>query len=91
MDFVPADVKTFLKIARPPLSCTLPMIVAPFLNVTVPVGVPPYCGPTVTVKVTDDPTVGGFTDETSMVVVVARFTNWCSAGDLLVAKSVSPE
>ena len=91
MDFVPADLKTLLKIARPPLSRTLPMIVAPFLNVTVPVGVPLYCGTTVAVKVTDSPTVGGFTDETSMVVVVARFTNWCSAGDLLPAKFVSPE
>ena len=91
MDFVPADLKTLVKFARPPVSRTSPMIVALFLNVTIPVGVPLYCGTTVAVKVTDSPTVEGFTDETSMVVVVARFTNWCSAGDLLAAKFVSPE
>jgi hypothetical protein len=91
MDFVPADLKTLVKTARPPVSGTLPIIVVPFLNVTVPVGVPLYCGTTVAVKVPDSPTVGGFTDETSMVVVVARFTNWCSGGDLLAAKFASPE
>ena len=91
MDFVPADVKTLLKIARPPLSGTLPMIVAPFLNATVPVGVPLYCGTMVAAKVTDSPTVRGFSDETSMVVVVARFTNWYSGGEVLPAKVVSPE
>jgi hypothetical protein len=67
------------------------MIVAPFLNVTVPVGVPLNCGTTVAEKVTDSPTVEGFTDETSMVVVVAWFTNWCSGGEVLPAKFVSPE
>lgn len=91
MDFVPAGVKTFLKIARPPLSRTFPMIVVPFLNVTVPVGVPPYSGTTVAVKVTDSPTVEGFTDETTMVVVDAWFTTWFSAGEALAAKFVSPE
>jgi|HubBroStandDraft_2_1064218.scaffolds.fasta_scaffold1539358_2 hypothetical protein len=91
MDFVPVDLKTLLKFAIPPVSRTLPMVVPPFLNVTVPVGVPLYCGTMVAVKVTDSPTVSGFTDETSMVVVVARFTNWCSGGDVLSAKVVSPE
>ena len=91
MDSVPADMKTMLKIARPPVSRTLPMIVAPFLNVTVPVGVPLYCDTTLAVKVTDSPTGDGFTDETKMVVVVARFTNWCSGGEVLPAKVVSPE
>jgi hypothetical protein len=74
MDFVPADLKTLVKIARPPVSRTLPIIVAPFLNVTVPVGVPLYCGTTVAVKVTDSPPVDEFRDETSMVAVVARCT-----------------
>jgi len=91
MDFVPADLKTLLKIAIPSVSRTLPMVVPPFLNVMVPVGVPLYCGTTVAVKVTDSPGVAGFTDETSIVVVVARFTNWCSGGDVLPAKVVSPE
>jgi hypothetical protein len=91
MDFVPAELKTLLKIARPSVSLTLPMIVAPFLNVTVPVGVPLYCGTMVAAKVTDNPTVRGFTDETNIVLVVARFTNWYSGGEVLPAKVVSPE
>ena len=48
MDFVPADLKTLAKIARPPVSRTSPIIVVPFLNV--PVGVPLYCGKTVAVN-----------------------------------------
>jgi len=91
MDFVPADLKTLWKFARPPLSLTLPMVVAPFLNVTVPVGVPLYCGTTVAVKVTDSPTVPGLTDETRVVVLVAWFTTWFSVGEVLAAKFVSPE
>jgi hypothetical protein len=81
MDFVPGDLKTLVKIARPPVSRTLPIIVVPFLNVTVPVGVPLYCGTTVAANVTDSPPAGGFRDETSMVVVVARRTTWWSAAD----------
>ena len=91
MDFVPADSKTLLKIACPPLSLTLPMIAVPFLNVTVPVGVPLYCGTTVAVKVTHWPTLEGFTDETRVVVLVAWFTTWFRAGEELAAKFVSPE
>jgi hypothetical protein len=53
MDFVPADLKTLVKIARPPVSRILPIVVVPFLNVTVPVGVPLYCGTRFAVKVTD--------------------------------------
>ena len=74
MDFVPADLKTLVKIARPPVNRTLPIIVVPFLNVTVPVGVPLYRGATVAVKVTDSPPAEGFRVETNMVVVVARCT-----------------
>ena len=67
------------------------MVVAPFLNVMVPVGIPLYCGTAVAVNVTDSATVEGFTDETSMVVVVDWFTNWCSGGEVLPAKVASPE
>lgn len=74
MDFVPAALNTLVKIARPPVSRTLPIIVVPFLNVTVPMGVPLYCGTTVAVKVTDSPPAETFRDETSMVAVVARCT-----------------
>ena len=69
----------------------MPIIVVPFLNVTVPLGVPLYCGTTLAVKVTGSPPAGGFRDETSMVVVVAWSTTWCSAGEVLAAKLVSPE
>ena len=71
MDFVPADLKTLVKIAGSLVSRTLPMVVLPFLNVTVPVGVPVYCGTTVATKVTDRLPVSGSRDETSMVLVVA--------------------
>jgi hypothetical protein len=91
MDFVPADLKTLVKIARPPVRRTLPIVVVPFLNVTVPVAVPRYCGTKFAVKVTDGAPVGGFRDETSRVVVVARRTTWWSAGEVLAAKLVSPE
>ena len=57
--------------AVPALRVTVPKVTVPFLNVTVPAGVPVYCGKTVAVKVTDSPTVDGFADETSAVVVVA--------------------
>ena len=63
MDFVPPDLKTLVKIARPPVSRTLPIIVVPYLKVTVPAGVPLYCGTTVAVKVTDSSPVEGFRDE----------------------------
>ena len=66
------------------------MIVAPFLNVTVPVGVLLYCGTTVAVKVTDSPTVGGFTDETSMVVALALVTTCVNGVDVLPVKLDSP-
>ena len=32
MDFVPADLKALVKIARPPVSRTLPIVVVPFLK-----------------------------------------------------------
>ena len=58
MDFVPADLKTLVKIARPPVSRTLPIVVVRFLDVTVPAGVPLYCGTRFAVKVTDGGPVG---------------------------------
>ena len=91
MDFVPADSKTLFRFARPPLSLTLPMIEGPFLNVIVPVGVPPYCGITVAVKVTDNPTLAGFTEETRVVMLVAWCTAWFRAREVLASNFVSPE
>jgi len=91
MAFVPADSKTLFKFARPPLSLTLPIVVAPFLNVIVPVGVPPYCGTTMAVRDTDDPTFAGFTEETRVVMLVASSTAWFRAREVLAANFVSPE
>jgi len=91
MDFLPANLKTLWKFASPPLSLTSPMIVVPFLNVTVPVGVPLYCGTTVALNITRCPTVEGFGDEASVVVLVARFTTCLSGGEVLAANLVSPE
>src|SRR5579863_475018 len=90
MDFVPAVAKTLLKIACPSLSATVPMITPPFLNATIPVGVPPYCGTTVAVKATLCPTVDGFGEETSVVVVVAWFTTSPSCDEALPAKVAFP-
>jgi hypothetical protein len=48
----------------------------------------------VAVKVTDWPTVAGFRDEVTAVVVagfVGAFTVWVRAAEVLVANVVSPE
>ncbi len=75
-------------LARPELSRTDPNLVAPSMKVTVPVGVPAVAV-TVAVKVTRCPLVEGFSEETSVVVVVA-FTNSMTDGDVLVKKFASP-
>jgi hypothetical protein len=61
------------------------------LKVTEPVGVPdPLVGVTVAVKVTGWPTVLGFCDEDSAVVVPVWPTVWLSAGEVLLLKLLSP-
>jgi hypothetical protein len=54
------------------------------VNCTVPVGVPALLV-TVAVNVTDCPTVEGFTDDVTAVVVVTGFTVCVSTGEVLVA------
>jgi hypothetical protein len=49
----------------------MPRTLDPSVNVTVPVGVPPSEGVTVAVKVTDWLNVDGFSDEMTLVEVVA--------------------
>jgi hypothetical protein len=68
-DFIPVAGNTLLKLACPPLSVAVPIVVVPFMNVTVPVGVSPSCGVTVAAKATDCPAVEGFSEESSAVVV----------------------
>src|SRR5579863_3608931 len=61
------------KVATPPLSVPLPMELPPSRNVTVPVGVPVpgATAETVAVKVTDWPKTEGFTDDVTVVDVLA--------------------
>jgi hypothetical protein len=54
------------------------------------VGIPLNSGVTLAVKVTDCPTFDGFGDEAKAVVVVALFTTWVIAFDVLLAKFESP-
>jgi hypothetical protein len=54
------------------------------------VTVPLNCGVTLAVKVTPCPTFDGFGEETQVVVVVALFTTWLTACDLLPPKFESP-
>jgi len=55
-------------VALPPLSVPVPSVVVPSLNVTVPVAVE---GVTVAVKVTEVWYVEGFSDDATVVVVLA--------------------
>ena len=76
--------------AKPPLTFSVPRVVVPSRKVTVPAGVPVNCGATVAVKVTACPAVDGFSDDTSVVVLVALFTACAAAGDVPAAKFESP-
>ena len=62
-----------LKVATPPLSVPVPIVVAPSRKFTVPVGVPVpgATGATVAVNVTDWLKTEGFVDEVTAVVVLA--------------------
>ena len=88
----PAPSEEVVKVAcLEALSVPVPSVVAPSLKVTVPVGVPdPLVGVTVAVKVTACPTVLGFGDEDSAVVVAAWPTVCVSAGEVLPVKLPSP-
>lgn len=57
--------------ALPALSVTDANVAVPFINFTLPAGVPLNCGSTVAVNVTDCPNFDGFSDEPTVVVVVA--------------------
>jgi len=79
-----------VKLALPPANVAVASTVAPELKVTVPVGGDTVSEATVAVNLTDCPRVEGFREETTVVVVVARFTTWLSAADALTAEAVSP-
>jgi hypothetical protein len=70
----------------------VPSFVEPSKNVTVPLGVPAPGAVTeiVAVRTTGCPYVDGFRLEVTEVVVDALFTFWVTAGEVLLALSVSP-
>jgi hypothetical protein len=70
----------------------VPSSAPPSWNVTVPVGVPVPVELAFAVKVTAVPKMDGLSDETTVVVLAAKFTvTVCvSTGDVLAAKFVSP-
>jgi hypothetical protein len=87
---VPEASAEVVNLAVPAPSFTVPTVAVPFLNVTVPAGVLLNCGVTVAVKVTDCPKADGFTDEASVVVVLALSTTWLNTVDVLVVNEVLP-
>jgi len=80
------------KVAVPELKVPVPNVVPASLNVTVPLGVPApgNTALTVAVNVTDCPDTDGFTDEATVVVLLAWLTVWVSVEEVLVVKLTSP-
>ena len=80
------------RVALPAVKLAVPSVAAPSRNVTVPVGVP-VAGATaltVAVKVTAWPKRDGFNDEVTVVELLALFTVWVRAEEVLLLKFVSP-
>ena len=88
---VPTGKVVVVNLAFPALSVPDPNAVVPFINFTVPVGVPLNCGSTVAVNVTDCPNLDGFSDDPTVIVVVAGKMTWLTAVDVLGANDESPE
>jgi len=76
----------------PALKVAVPSVAAPSRNVTVPVGVPTpgATALTVAVKVTAWPDADGFTDEVTVVELLALLTVWVIAAEVLELKLASP-
>ena len=78
-----------LYLALPPDTVSVPSVLLPSLNVTVPVGV--VCGDvTVAVKVKVCPLNEGFSDDFTVVALVAALTVCSSPAEVLFAVSESP-
>ena len=79
-------------VALPALKLAVPSVAAPSRKVTVPVGVPDpgATALTVAVNVTDCPNTDGFTDEVTVVELLAWLTVWVMAAEVLPLKFVSP-
>ena len=89
---MPTDSDEVVKVALPPERLAVPNVAAPSRNVTVPVGVPTpgETALTVAVKVTDCPNTDGFTDEVTVVELLALFTVCVMAAEVLELKLASP-
>jgi hypothetical protein len=74
--WLPTASAEVVNVACPPLSVPVPIGLPPSKKVIVPVGVPVpgATGETVAVKATDWPKTEGFTDEVTVVVVLALLT-----------------
>ena len=72
------------------LTTPVPSVVVPSLKVTVPVGDPVKAGVIVAVKVTACPLVDGFSEEVTLIVVVAFFTVCVNAAEVLARKLALP-
>ena len=89
---MPTDSDEVVKVALPPDRLAVPNVAAPSRNVTVPVGVPApgATALTVAVKVTAWPEADGFTDEVTVVELLALLTVWVIAAEVLELKLASP-
>lgn len=73
-----------------PFTTDVPMVVVPSRNVTVPVAVPAALQLSVAVNVTDWPSLDGFREELTAVVVLAVCTTWLNPDEALPLKSALP-
>ena len=89
---MPTDSDEVANVALPELKLAVPSVAAPSRKVTVPVGVPVpgATALTVAVKVTDCPNTDGFTDEVTVVELLALFTVCGMAAEVLELKLASP-
>jgi hypothetical protein len=89
---LPTDSDDVVNVALPAVRLAVPRVEAPSRKVTVPVGVPTpgETALTVAVNVTAWPDADGFTDEVTVVELLALLTVWVRAADVLLLKFVSP-
>ena len=90
MESAPSGNDVVASVAVPLLRLFVPREVEPSMKVTVPVAVPAVAGVTVAVRVRDCPTVDGFREEATSLVVAAASVTSETAADVLVMKSAFP-
>jgi len=84
MEFAPDARVEVTRVAVPLLKVFVPSEVVPSRKVTEPVAVPAVAGVTVAVRLTDCPTVDGFSEEATLLVVAAASVTSETAVDVLV-------